>query len=201
MIKVAVTGGIGSGKTTVCKIFEKQFGIPVYYADTRAKYLMNHSRPLKKQIKSLLGNEAYYRNGRLNRKHVASIVFSNKELLEKLNKLVHPAIYQDADQWFAEQSQSSIPYAIKESALLYESKGDKYVDKVIVVHCADEERIKRVMKRDGSTKKEVVNRMNKQLAQEIKIKMADYLIDNFERSLVEEQINKIHQKLISLERK
>ena len=199
MIKVAITGGIGSGKSTVCKMFEKHFNIPVYYADSRAKYLMNHSKSLKKEIKELFGFEVYHRNGKLNRAHLASIIFTDKSVLLKLNKLVHPAVYADAEHWFS--SLKNIPYALKESALLFESKGDKYVDKVIVVHCDNEERIRRVMKRDDLNRKEVLNRINKQMPQKDKMKKADYLIDNYSRAELKTQVNKIHQNLISLEGK
>ena len=112
MIKVGITGGIGSGKTTVCKLFEKM-DIPVYYADIEAKRLMNTDKELKQQIRELLGKEAYYRNGRLNRKYVASIVFNDKAKLEKLNGIVHPAVALDGKRWFAQQRTA---YAIKEAA-------------------------------------------------------------------------------------
>ena len=192
MISVGVTGGIGSGKTTVCKIFE-QLDIPVYYADTEAKRLMNHNRELKSQVKSILGNEAYHRNGRLNRKHVASIVFSDKEKLAQLNNLVHPAVRQDALRWSNSQKSK---YTIQEAALLVENGSYKQLDYLIVVTAPVEMRIKRVLKRDKSNFDQVKKRIDNQLPEKEKKKVADFIIDNSGEVSLIHQILQIHRIMI-----
>lgn len=193
MIKVGITGGIGSGKTTVCKLFE-QMDIPVYYADVEAKRLMNHDKTLKRQIKELLGKEAYHRNGRLNRKHVASIIFNDKEKLNKMNALVHPAVGEDAKRWFSQQKSK---YALKEAALLVENESYKKLDYLIVVTAPVEMRIKRVVKRDNSNYNQVKMRIDNQLPEIQKKKVADFIIDNSGEVSLISQVWKIHQKLMA----
>nr|MBP7273385.1 dephospho-CoA kinase [Saprospiraceae bacterium] len=129
MLKVGITGNIGSGKTTVCKIFE-QLNIPVYYADDRAKYLMANDATLIYEIKSLFGEAAYSAEGVLNRKLIANAVFTQPLLLKKLNAVVHPAVARDTNIWFNEQKSD---YALKEAALLVETGAYKIMDKLIVV--------------------------------------------------------------------
>lgn len=196
-MNIGITGGIGSGKTTVCKLFEKLYGIPVYYSDTRAKRLMTYNKALKRAIKKEFGPDVYYSNGRLNRRTLATIVFNDKQRLEKLNALVHPAVYEDGIRWFKEMKDSA-PYLLKEAALLYESNSASQLDKIIVVHVDDEIRIKRVMKRDRCDRQSVLDRMNKQMDQLEKMKRADYLIDNAERERLMPQIKKIHLELLAL---
>lgn len=192
MISVGVTGGIGSGKTTVCKIFEG-LDIPVYYADIEAKRLMNHNKALKSKIKGILGKEAYHRNGRLNRKHVASIVFSDKEKLEQLNQLVHPAVREDALRWSNDQNSK---YTLQEAALLVENGSYKQLDYLIVVTAPVEMRIKRVVKRDKSNFDQVKARMDNQLPEKAKKKVADFIIDNSGEVSLIHQIWKIHRALV-----
>ena len=192
MISVGVTGGIGSGKTTVCKIFEG-LDIPVYYADIEAKRLMNHNKELKSKIKDILGKEAYHRNGKLNRKHVASIVFSNKEKLEQLNQLVHPAVREDAIRWSNAQKSK---YTLQEAALLVENGSYKQLDYLIVVTAPVEMRIKRVVKRDKSNFDQVKARMDNQLPEQAKKKVADFIIDNSGEVSLIHQIWKIHRALM-----
>lgn len=194
MIKVGITGGIGSGKTTVCKLFEKM-DIPVYYADIEAKRIMNTDRSLKQKIKDLLGKDAYYRNGRLNRKFVASIVFNDKEKLESLNALVHPAVALDGQQWFDAQTTK---YALKEAALLVENESYKRLDFLIVVTAPVEMRIKRVVKRDKSDYNQVKRRIANQLPEIQKKKVADFIIDNSGDVSLISQVWKIHRKLMAL---
>ncbi len=194
MIKVGITGGIGSGKTTVCKLFEKM-DIPVYYADIEAKRLMNSDKELKQKIKELLGKEAYHRNGRLNRKYVASIVFNDKEKLDQLNALVHPAVGRDGKRWFAQQRSK---YAIKEAALLVENASYKQLDFLIVVAAPVEMRIKRVVKRDKSDYNDVKLRIANQLPEIQKKKVADFIIDNSGDVSLISQVWKIHRKLIEI---
>ena len=195
MKTIGITGGIGSGKTTCCRLFEK-LGIPVYYADTRAKKLMLSSRPLKKQIKELLGDKAYHSNGRPNRPYIASKIFTDKKLLKQMNAVVHPAVGRDVIEWVQTQK---APYVLYEAALLVENGSYKNFNKLIVVTCPKEERIRRVMKRDGVNEEAVLARMKNQLSEKKKIAVADMLIDNSGEMELEEQIEKIHRAILSLE--
>jgi dephospho-CoA kinase len=190
MIKIGITGGIGSGKTTVCKIFEA-LGIPIYYADDSAKKLMTSNKVVKSKITSLFGSEAYFRNGRLNRKFISSKVFSDKTLLNMLNAIVHPAVKEDNERWFLQQKS---PMALKEATLLIESGSYKDLDKVIVVTCPIETRIERVMSRDKSTKEAVLKRIENQMPEEEKIKYADFVIINDGKKLLIPQVLKIYNK-------
>jgi dephospho-CoA kinase len=192
MYKVGITGGIGSGKSTVARIFES-IGIPVYYADKEAKRLMNKNQSLKQDIRILLSNQAYHKNGRLNRKYIAERVFKDKALLEQLNNLVHPAVRNDFESW-AELQESS--YVLEESALVFEIEGQSYFDATILVIADKETRIERVIKRDKSNRNAVIDRMNNQLSDEIKIPLADHIVsNNGDKSLIE-QVLKIHRQLI-----
>ena len=192
MYKVGITGGIGSGKSTIARIFES-IGIPVYYADKEAKRLMNKNPSLKQDIKLLLSNEAYHKNGRLNRKYIAERVFKDKALLAQLNNLVHPAVRYDFESW-AERQENS--YVLKESALIFEIKGQSYFDATILVIADKETRIERIIKRDKSNRKAVIDRMNNQLSDEIKIPLADHIVSNNGVNSLIEQVLKIHRKLI-----
>ena len=180
MLKIGITGGIGSGKTTVCRIFE-MLNIPVYYADDRAKWLMQNDPNLKEDILTLLGKNAYLPEGTLNRGYIGEKVFSDKKLLTKLNKLVHPAVFLDGQNWFKEQT---TPYAIKEAALFYETGSYQQMDKMIVVTADREERIRRVMLRDRLERAAVEARMDKQLPEEEKVEKADYVIYNDGREML-----------------
>ena len=195
MIKVGITGGIGSGKTFACKLFELM-GVPVYDADNRAKKLMTSNKSLKKSIINLLGKEAYFINGRLNRKFIAQNVFKNAVLLNELNALVHPAVARDGEEWFKKAKQAGHPYAIKEAALLIESQSYKLLDKLILVTAPLEIRVSRVIKRDKTTRENVLSRISKQMDDEEKRKYADYIIENDGEKSVIEQVIKIHEDLI-----
>ncbi|MBB2145409.1 dephospho-CoA kinase [Pedobacter sp. LMG 31464] len=196
MLKVGITGGIGSGKTTVCKVFET-LGIPVFYADTVAKELMVTDSILIAGVKSAFGAASYSPNGILNNKHIANIVFNNKTELEKLNSLVHPAVFRAFDTWEKEMPQS-VPYTLKEAALLFESGSYKMCDKNILVTAPLNLKLARVMQRDGVTEAQVQARMDKQFTDEQKAKMADYFIDNTEKSSVILQVLDLHQQFLSL---
>jgi dephospho-CoA kinase len=195
MIKVGITGGIGSGKTTVCKIFET-LGIPVYYADDRAKWLMTFDKSLKNEIKSLFGKETYFRNGRLNRKYLANIVFHDKTKLNQLNALVHPAVANDGEQWFQNIS-SPYGYALKEAALMIESNSHLLLDKLILVTASKENKIARVIKRDKSSRAEIIARIDKQLLDSEKSKYADYIINNDGETGLIEPVMKIHYNVMN----
>ena len=193
MLKIGLTGGIGSGKSTVAKIFET-LGIPVYYADTEAKRLMNSSETLKKVIRQNFG-EATYENDQLNRKYLAGIVFNNPEKLELLNALIHPVTINDAEQWMQQQS---APYSIKEAALLFESGAAENLDLIVGVYAPQALRIKRVMKRDGLTADEIMKRINRQVNEEMKMKLCDFVITNNEQELLVPQVLKLHQHFSGL---
>lgn len=193
MLKIGLTGGIGSGKSTVAKIFEV-LGIPVYYADTEAKRLMNINEKIKESIRQHFG-EATYKNEELDRKYLADIVFNNPEKLELLNALIHPVTIKDAEEWMQRQA---APYSIKEAALLFESGAAENLDFVIGVYAPQALRIKRVMKRDNLSQDEIVKRINRQVNEEMKMKLCDFVITNNEQELLIPQVLKLHQHFISL---
>ena len=196
MLIVGLTGGIGSGKTTVARFFEA-LGIPIYFADDRAKALMVNSPELKESIVSLLGVTAYTEDGRLNRAYIASQVFNDKALLEELNGLVHPAVGKDFKQW---ASQQDSPYVIKEAAILFENGNYKAADKNILVTAPIEMRIERVMNRDGARKEDIEARMQHQWPDSEKIPLADYIIENIDLEQTRLQVNSLHKQLISLKK-
>jgi len=194
MYKVGITGGIASGKTTICKIFEL-LGVPVYYADDRAKQLMTASKVIKHQIITLFGTEAYFKNGRLNRKYIGSIAFNDPPILKKLNAIVHPAVIQDGHDWF--EKLKDVPYALKEAALLIESGSYKTLDKTIVVTCPEEIRLLRATKRDKAKVTDIKSRMQNQMPDAERIKYADYIINNDGKDLLIPQILDIHVQILA----
>ncbi|MNU18929.1 Dephospho-CoA kinase [compost metagenome] len=171
---IGLTGGIGSGKTTVAKFIE-DFGFPVYYSDDRAKGIVNDNDDLKVKIKELLGDESYDENGLYNRKFVAEKVFNNKDLLQSLNEIIHPAVRLDFEDWVKKQTKYLI---FKETALLFELKLHKQCYRSVLVTAEDNIRIKRVMDRDGKTYREVQSVMEKQMPEKEKIKLANCIIYN-----------------------
>ena len=192
-LRVGVTGGIGSGKTTVCRIFE-QLGIPVYYADERAKALMVEDRRLIGKVKKLFGDGAYLPDGSLNRKWIAGIVFQDAAKLEQLNAIVHPAVMKDGEKWH--NGQSNLPYTIKESALLFEIGSEIFYDKTVAVYAPKEVRVQRAMQRDSLTRAAVEARMARQMDDEKKAQLADYVIINDGKKLLIPQVLDIHHKLV-----
>lgn len=195
MLRVGITGGIGAGKTTVCKLFE-QLGVPVYYADIRAKTLMYRDLPLKTAIKELLGSEAYHRNGRPNRGYIAAKVFSDADLLQKLNALVHPAVEADAHEWYSQYT--ALPYALYEAALLVENGTYRHYDKLISVTAPEGVRIQRVVQRDGSSVEQVTARLQHQLPQAKKDSLADYVINNVDQASLVAQVAAVHKALLAV---
>lgn len=194
MLKVGITGGIGSGKSTVSRIFEL-LGIPVYYADTAAKEIMQTDEALKTAVKEHFGADIYGPDGKLDRAALGKIVFNDKDKLELLNSIVHPATIRHSDEWANRQTS---PYVIKEAALLYESGSFQYLDKIIGVFAPQPMRIERVMKRDHVTREEVLARINKQIDDNIKMRLCDYVIHNDEQQMVIPQVLALHQQLISI---
>ena len=195
MLKIGVTGGIGSGKTTVCKIFET-LGIPVYYADERAKWLMVNNPDLVQSIINLFGSEAYLPDGALNRAYIAQIVFNDSNLLKELNQLVHPAVQKDSVHWH--ELQKNVSYTLKEAALLFETGSYKLLDRIITVYAPETVRIARVQKRDNTTVEAIKARMDKQLPDAFKIENADYVIHNYEDHSLIKQVLEIHKELLQL---
>lgn len=195
MQKVGITGGIGSGKTTVCKIFE-QLGIPVYYADEKARQLMEQDDALRQSIVEEFGKSAYLPDQSLDRKFLSGIVFKDKEKLDKLNSLVHPAVAADFQNWTLKHK--TVPYILKEAALLVESGSYRQLDRLIVVTAPEELRINRVMKRDKVSQQEVVARIQKQLPEKEKIQWADYVIVNDGEALLLPQVLSLHRLLFAM---
>jgi dephospho-CoA kinase len=193
MLKVGITGGIGSGKTTVCKVFEL-LGIPVFYADDVAKSIMQTDPVLKTALLDNFGENSYTKDGMLNRAYISSIVFNDKQELEKLNSLVHPAVLRAFDNWVLDQHES--PYVIKEAALLYESGGFKMCNKSILVIAPTLIKMNRVKLRDGVSEEDIQLRMNRQFSDEIKIKYADHILNNDEKQLLIPQIIQLHQQFL-----
>ena len=193
MIRIGLTGGIGSGKTTVAKIFEV-LGIPVYYSDTATRQLMNEDPELRKIIEANFGKDSYTENI-LNRSYIASIVFNDAGKLELLNSLTHPATILHARQWMQQQRS---PYVIKEAALIFESGSAADLDYVIGVYAPLPLRIKRAMERDGVSSEEVMKRMKRQINEDIKMKLCDFVITNDENELVIPQVVNLHEHFLQL---
>ena len=189
---VGLTGGIGSGKTTVAKLFVA-LGVPVYNSDQKAKALMQESPELIQDIKNLLGEKSY-EDGVLNRSFIAQKVFSDKALLAALNAIVHPAVRKDFLHWASLQDYH---YVIQETALLFENDAEEQYDKVILVTAPEEIRIARVLQRDSSTKKAVKARINNQLKDAVKIPRADIVIENMELKQTKEKVEKCHKALLA----
>jgi dephospho-CoA kinase len=192
-LKIGITGGIGSGKTTVCKIFET-LGIPVYYADDRAKALMVEDKTLINKVKQAFGENAYLVDGTLNREHISQIAFTNPLKLTELNAAVHPAVLRDGEKWH--KVQKGVPYTLKEAALLYESGSDAVLDKIIMVFTPLNTRIERVLVRGGLTREEIEARIAKQMPDEEKMKKADFIIYNDGEKGLIPQVMEIHRQLL-----
>ena len=189
---VGLTGGIGSGKTTVAKVFITM-GVPVFNSDNIAKEIVNTDKGVVKAIKGLFGN--VYSNNKLDAKKVASIVFNDKEALNKLNKIVHPKVAEQFNKWVKENQDA--PILIKEAAILIESGAYQQMDKIVLVTARKDVRIKRVVKRDNVTSKKVEERMSKQLSDAEKLSYADFAIDNGDGKLVIPQVLKIMEEIKS----
>lgn len=189
---IGLTGGMGSGKTTVANFF-KELGVPVYIADDAAKNLMNTSTEVKSKIIDLLGEKAYP-DGVLDRKYVAAQVFDSAEKLEKLNGIVHPAVATDFENW---KNSQNFPYVIYEAAILFEKGGNKKCDAVILITAPYRDRIKRLQQRDKSSEEEIEARMKHQWSDSKKRKLADFEIKNSNIANIREQVRKLHEILLS----
>lgn len=189
---VGLTGGIGSGKSTVAKMF-MQLGVPVYNSDERAKHLMNNSTDIKKRLVELLGKESY-KEGQLNRAFVAKKVFNDTELLAQLNAIVHPVVREDFLNW---ANQQDFCYVIQETALLFENDAQNLYDYVILVTAPKEERISRVVNRDSVTREQVIARMDNQLEDDEKLNLSDYVVENIDIERTKSSVLQVHASIVS----
>ncbi|WP_367388834.1 dephospho-CoA kinase [Lewinella sp. LCG006] len=191
-LRIGITGGIGSGKTTVCQIFAS-LGIPVYYADDRAKWLMGNAPQLIAALKDAFGEKTYTEQGTLDRAYLAELVFNNQEQLDILNSIVHPSVREDGIRW--DEQHQDTPYTLREAALLYESGIYQLLDQIITVTAPEALRIQRVMERDGLREEQVKARMDKQWPEEKKVALADFVIHNDGQHSLIRQVFQIHQQL------
>jgi len=193
MLSVGISGGIGSGKTIICTIFQI-LGISVYNSDLKAKKIMETNQEVRKEIINLLGKESYLNNLTLNRKFIAQKVFNQKELLSKLNEIVHPAVRQDAEIWSKNIPQEG-GYYLRESAILFETGIYKQLHINILVIAPEKLRIQRIKNRDGLSDEDITLRMKNQWSDEQKLKLTDFVIINDGKNFLIPQILKIHRTL------
>lgn len=193
MLKIGLTGGIGSGKSTVSGIF-KVLGIPVFDADLEAKLIMEKDEELALSIKNVFGQQSYI-DKKLNRKYLSDIVFNNPDKLEQLNALVHPSAILAANNWMNWQT---APYVVKEAALLFESASARLLDYIIGAYSPRELRVKRVMERDNVTAEQVLARMRRQMDEEEKMKLCDFVVVNDEQQLLIPQVVQLHKKFLEM---
>jgi len=191
MMVIGLTGGIGSGKTTVSGLFE-DLGVPVYNSDEEAKRLMQSSEKLKRAIIELLGKKSYKKDT-LNRSYIAQLVFNDKELLAALNALVHPAVKKDFKKWLRKKN---VPYVIQEAAILFENGSYKEYDKLILVKAPKRIRLKRLKARDGSSEEDILARMKNQWSDTKKAKLSDFVIENIDLDKTKSRVRRIHRQLI-----
>ena len=191
VFKLGITGGIGSGKTSVCRVFNI-LGIPVFSADQEAREIMETEDGIIRRVNSITGRDLYS-GGSLDRKELATLIFNDPALLKKVNSLVHPVVIDHFLRW--EKLQSS-HYVIMEAAILFESGASKYVDKIAVIIAPPEERLERVIQRSNFTKEQVLERMRNQMEDEERIKLSDYVINNSENDMIIPEILKIHEDIL-----
>ena len=189
-----ITGGIGSGKSLICKIFSTM-NIPIYDADSRAKYLIINNLSLKKSIKSLLGESSYKPSGDYNRTWVASQVFNNPDLLKQLNSLVHPCVHRDAQDWVKKYPKS--PFLLYEAALMKAAGDSNVFEKVIVVNAPIALRIKRIKQRDNRSEQEIKDIIARQITDEERLKIADYVIENDDKQPILDQVLALFEILLN----
>jgi len=188
--RLGITGGIGSGKTTVCRIF-KVLGVPIFVADTVAKELM-HSDPAIRDVINAIAEKDLYPSGELDRKELARIIFNRPELLYRVNAVVHPAVLQMFDMW---AGQSDAPYVIMEAAILFEAKADVHLDRIVTISAPVEERIARVMSRNDLSREEVIERINNQIEDDEREDQSYYVINNADNEMIIPEILKIHDDM------
>jgi len=192
-LKLGVTGGIGSGKTTVCRVFTV-LGIPVYSADEEARKIQESDRELMDKINRLAGKDLYT-TGKLDRPELARLIFNNRDLLEKVNSLIHPVVSRNFKRWVTEQNS---PYCIMEAAILFESGAYRIMDKILTVVTPMEERIDRLVKGNKLTREQVMERIRNQIDDESRIKQSDYIIFNSENDMIIPVILGVHKEMLNL---
>lgn len=196
ILKVGITGGIGSGKSIICRVFAN-LGVPIYDADSRARWIMNNHPTLKEEVIAEFGAQAYNDNGQLNRPYMAELVFNDSNKVKALNAIVHPKVGQDFIDWAI--SYPNAPYLLKEAALMFESGSSKALDYVITVFAPKDVRIRRVLKRDPQRSEAQVKAIfGKQLAEEEKIQRADFVVYNDDQQMVLPQVIKLHEQFLNL---
>lgn len=193
MYKVGITGGIGSGKSTVCGYLERMFAIPVYYADTHAKRLMVENENVAAEIRSVFGEKAYA-GGALNRKYISSVVFRDPVMLDKLNKAVHRAVMEDFRRWALIQNS---PYVVCEAAILIESGWNAEMDLVVVVEASLEERVRRVVIRDGVSPEMVMERISAQTDDVERRRHADIIVVTDDSNTMENRVSALHNRIMT----
>lgn len=191
MIIVGLTGGIGSGKSTVAGFFV-ELGVPVYNSDEEAKKLMTSSKNVKKAIIELLGKKAY-KGKKLNKKFISEKIFNDRSLLNKMNGIVHPAVQEHFLTWAKKQK---APYVIQETALIFENAKQGFYDFIILVTAPEEQRLERVIIRDGSSKKAVSDRLKNQLSDAEKIPYSDFVLENIELPKTRLEVEEVHNALL-----
>jgi dephospho-CoA kinase len=195
-LKLGVTGGIGSGKTTVCKVFGV-LGIPVFSADDEAKRIQDNNRDIQININSLAGKDLFS-SGKLDRNGLARIIFSNKILLEKVNSLIHPAVFRSFREWVKKQDS---PYSIMEAAILFESGAFKMMDRIVTVVTPLEERIERLVSGNRLSREQIIDRIKNQIDDESRVKLSDFVISNSENDMIIPAIIGIHEEMLKLYKK
>lgn len=198
-LRVGITGGIGSGKSMVCRMLHFM-GVPIYYADIRAKWILSTDEAVITEVKKLFGEEAYQPDGEYNRPFVAKIAFANPEKLAALNAIVHPAVEEDSRLWHEALGQIA-PYTVKEAALMIESGSHQFLDKLIVVTAPEAVRLARVVARDGLSEADVRRRMESQMPESEKVRLADFVIQNDGHAPLIPQVVALHQALLALAEK
>lgn len=191
--RLGVTGGIGSGKTTVCRIF-RVLGVPVFVADVKARQLMNSDPDIRTEINNIAGKNLYT-DGELDRRELARLIFNEPEMLKRVNSAVHPAVLREFEAW---SSVTDAPYVIMEAAILFEAKADQLVDRVISISAPVEERISRVMGRSEMSREEVLERINNQMEDDEREDQSYYVINNADNEMIIPEILKIHDDMLRL---
>lgn len=194
MLKVGITGGIGSGKTTVCNILNN-LGVPIFNSDMVGRHLLNNDDYLKNDIKKSFDRDMYTSTGALDRIRMAALVFNNPDELKKLNALVHPRVKAEFDNWCKKNEKR--PYVVKEAAILFETGQYKKMDKMVTVFCPKEERIRRIMKRDDTSKEQIEKRMIHQISDNERNALADYILMNDGTEDLLPQVMELHELFLN----
>jgi dephospho-CoA kinase len=195
-LKLGVTGGIGSGKSTVCKVFAV-LGIPVFSADSEAKRIQDNDKELQKKINSLVGKDLFA-SGKLDRSEMAKLIFNNKDLLGKVNSIVHPAVFKCFREWATSQDS---PYTVMEAAILFESNAYRMMDRIVTVVTPMEERVERLVRGNKFTREQIIERVKNQIDDESRIKQSDYVIFNSENDMIIPAVLGIHEEMLKLYKK